>query len=130
MLIGEKRIGIMFYLPMSAIFSLLYSAHWTKWESVGNATRGLGGILGGKKAPLVVWERKDWGNTSASYVEHVLKSAILPFPDAESRTRGYRVLPMEDGGFSIYSQQYTRMATVLHHPEHELASIVSRPQPH
>lgn len=57
-----------------------------------------GGILGGKKAPLVLWDKKDWGTiTAKTYVDHVLQPVLWPFWYHESQVSESTVWVMEDG---------------------------------
>ena len=66
-----------------------------------------GGILGGSKTPLVVWNRGDWGTITAnSYVNHVLTPILWPFWYWESQRRGVRLVVMEDG-VSAHRAWYT-----------------------
>lgn len=48
-----------------------------------------GGILGGEKAPLVLWDKKNWGIiTAQSYVNQVLIPVLQPFWHQESERVG------------------------------------------
>lgn len=48
-----------------------------------------GGILGGKKALLVLWDKKYWGTiTAQTYVGHVLHPVLWPFWYWESHAQG------------------------------------------
>lgn len=69
-----------------------------------------GGFVGGKKAPLVLWEKDDWGTiTSDSYVEHILHPVLWPFWYWESQAQGERgpLWVMEDGA-SAHRARYNQ----------------------
>lgn len=57
-----------------------------------------GGIIGGKKAPLVLWDRDNWGTISAvTYIENVLQPVLWPFWYWENQARpDHIVWVMED----------------------------------
>lgn len=80
-----------------------------------NAIMIWGGILGGQKTPLVLWQRDNWGTITAhSYVEHVLAPVLWPFWYHESRRRGESLWVMEDGA-SAHRAIYTQAFRQLHH---------------
>lgn len=54
-----------------------------------NSVMVWGGILGGKKTPLVLWDKENWGNiTSESYIQNVFTPVLLPFWYRESLVAG------------------------------------------
>ena len=62
-----------------------------------------GGIMGGKKTELFVWERNDYGNiNSDTYVRHILVPIIWPFIVEHSYAQGYpmQIWTVEDGASS------------------------------
>ena len=73
-----------------------------------NAIMIWGAILGGTKAPLVIWEREDWGTiTALSYCTHVLTPVLWPFWYWESQRAGRQLWLMEDGA-SAHKARYTQ----------------------
>jgi len=67
-----------------------------------------GGIRGPSKAPLVLWERDDWGTITANaYCTHVLTPALWPFWREESARTQQRLWVMEDGA-SAHRARYTQ----------------------
>ena len=66
----------------------------------------LGGIIGGKKTPLVLWEKKDWDTiTAVSYVQHASEPVMVPFKEERNRKGQYMIL-MEDGA-RAHTAKYT-----------------------
>jgi hypothetical protein len=57
-----------------------------------------GGIIGGKKAPLVLWDRDNWGTISVvTYIENVLQPVLWPFWYWENQAHpDHTVWVMED----------------------------------
>lgn len=58
------------------------------------------GILSRKKAPLILWDKKDWETiTARTYIDHVLQPVLWPFWDSKSEAQGPAtpVWVMEDG---------------------------------
>ena len=73
-----------------------------------NAIMIWGGILGGNKTPLVIWERDDWGTiTALSYCTNVLTPVLWPFWQEQSARAGQPLWLMEDGA-SAHRARYTR----------------------
>lgn len=65
-------------------------------------------MVGGRKAPLVVWEKDDWGTITAdSYVRHVLHPVLWPFWYWASQAHEGSLWVMEDGA-SAHRAKYTK----------------------
>lgn len=74
-----------------------------------------GGIVGGRKTPLVLWNRDDWGTITAnSYVNNVLTPVLWPFWQRESHRTGASLWLMEDGA-SAHRARYTRTIRESYH---------------
>jgi len=57
-----------------------------------------GGIMGGKKCPLILWDRENWGTITAdSYINNVLTPVIVSFWYHESGQTNHQIWLMEDG---------------------------------
>lgn len=71
-----------------------------------------GGIKGGDKTELVVWERNDFGNINAeTYVRHVLVPVMWPFIQEHSQRQGVPmgIMAVEDGAGAhraVYTQEH------------------------
>jgi len=69
-----------------------------------------GGILGGTKSELILWDKDNWGSiTAKSYVDNVLITVLQPFWMRESERAGQPPWLMEDGA-SAHRAVYTRQA--------------------
>lgn len=80
----------------------------------------MGGILGRKKTPLVLWDKKDCGTiTAQTYVDHVLHPVLWPFWYWESHAQGTAAWVMEDGAsahrahFTQAHRDYYRMPSLI-----------------
>jgi len=77
-----------------------------------------GGILGGKKTPLVLWNREDWGTITAnSYVTNVLTPVLWPFWYWESHWAGSLLTIMEDGAAAHRANYTARIRESYHMPK-------------
>ena len=55
------------------------------------------GANGGKKSPVLLWNKKDWGNIiAATYIPYILKAQIWPYWYEESQRDGTWLYVMED----------------------------------
>jgi len=69
-----------------------------------------GGILGGTKSELILWDKDNWGSiTAKSYVDNVLIPVLQSFWMRESERAGQPLWLMEDGA-SAHRAVYTRQA--------------------
>jgi len=67
-----------------------------------------GGILGGKKCEMVLWDKDNWGTiTSRRYVDNVLIPVIQPFWERVCEHAAQPLWLMEDGA-SAHRAHYTR----------------------
>lgn len=57
-----------------------------------------GGVLGGKKTPLILWDKQNWGTITANtYIHNVLTPVLWPFWYWENQAVGGGIVVMEDG---------------------------------
>lgn len=56
--------------------------------------------MGGKKTPVVLWDKEDWGTiTAATYINYVLQPVLWPFWYWERQAQGTPLLVMGGGAF-------------------------------
>ena len=68
-----------------------------------------GGILGGKKTPLVLWDRDNWGTiTAQSYVTNVLIPTLQPFWEQENGVVDGEALWIMEDGAPAHNARFTR----------------------
>jgi len=70
---------------------------------------GIRGILAGKKTPLVLWDKNNWGTiTVKSYIHTVLIPALQPFWHQQSEQGGQPLWLMEDGASAHWARFITQ----------------------
>jgi hypothetical protein len=63
-----------------------------------NSVMVWGGVLGGKKTPLILWDKQNWGTITANtYIHNVLTPVLWPFWYWENQVVGGGIVVMEDG---------------------------------
>jgi len=92
-----------------------------------------GALHAGKKAPLVIWNKYNWGSINAgTYCNNILYPALFPFWLQESQQVGRPCLLMEDGAPGHRVAYSAAHQDKLHLTQHKIpwACILTRPQPH
>jgi len=87
-----------------------------------------GALRAGKKAPLVVWNKPNWGSINAeTYSNHILYPALFPFWLQESQQIGGPCLLMEDGAPGHRAAYSTAHRDKLHLTQHKIPWPASSP---